>query len=356
MRKPRSRTLICHCPSSKPPRRMILNVRAPSLLLRARPTLRCSSLANSRACWPMRDSRSTPPRAKPPRKPFPPNAALRPMSGTSRVRPAASRFRIKSQRRSTTFATLGDTLEAKADDVQEQTSALLSAAQQNWQNHLAGELEAAQGRLQIAVDNAIAAAQGQGAESLNQHANAVLAQFQQEAETVQAGIRESTARAASESDSRLATLRDATQAHAERMEATLAHATEVLGRLELFPERVESAQQHALSAFQSQLDDVLKLHRNELHRRSDSLFEEISARIRSTFAQSSPNPVPKFGQQVESLVQPHLLQVEQGIHRMAGGRSMLDAATSLQQERIRVSADQAFAEAFANFSGKLGGI
>ena len=253
-------------------------------------------------------------------------------------------------------AALARTLQAKADEVQEQASAFLSAAQQNWQNHLAGELEAAQGRLQIAVDNAIAAAQGQGADSLNQHANTVLAQFQQEAETVQAGIRESTAQAASESDSRLATLRDATQAHAERMEATLSHATEVLGRLELFPERVEAAQQHALAAFQSQLDDVLSLHRNELHRRSDSLFEEISARIRATFDESSRNAVAEFGQQVESLVQPHLLQVEHGIHRMAGGRSMLDAATSLQQERIRVSADEAFAEALANFRGNLGGI
>jgi len=41
---------------------------------------------------------------------------------------------------------------------------------------------------------------------------------------------------------------------------------------------------------------------------------------------------------------------------MAGGRSMLDAATSLQQERIRTSADDAFAEALASFRGNLGGV
>jgi len=41
---------------------------------------------------------------------------------------------------------------------------------------------------------------------------------------------------------------------------------------------------------------------------------------------------------------------------MAGGRSMLDAATSLQQERIRVTADEAFAEALASFRGNLGGV
>src|SRR5260370_4861266 len=111
--------------------------------------------------------------------------------------------------------------------------------------------------------------------------------------------------------------------HVESTEATLAHDTEVLCRLELFPERVEASQQHAFAAFQSQLDDVLSLHRNELHRRSDSLFEEISARIRSTFDESSRNAVAEFGQQVESLVQPHLLQVEHGIHRMTGGLPML---------------------------------
>jgi hypothetical protein len=98
------------------------------------------------------------------------------------------------------------------------------------------------------------------------------------------------------------------------------------------------------------------LHRNELHRRSESLFEDISARIHATFEESSRQAAAQFGQQVESLVQPHLLHVEEGIHRMAGGRSMLDAATSLQQERIRVAADEAFAEALASFRGNLGSV
>jgi hypothetical protein len=253
-------------------------------------------------------------------------------------------------------AALAESLRARANEVQEQASAFLSTAQQNWQNHASGELEAALGRVQIAVDNAIAAAQVQAAESLNDHANAVLAQFQQEAERLQAAFRESAALVASESDLRLAALKDVTQAHAGRIEATLVRANEVVGRLELFPERVETAQQHALAGFQSQLDDILSLHRNELHRRSESLFEELNARIGDTFDESSHQAAAQFSQQVESLVQPHLLQVEQGIHRMAGGRSMLDAATSLQQERIRVTADEAFAEALASFRGNLGGV
>src|ERR1700737_3874617 len=253
-------------------------------------------------------------------------------------------------------AALAESLRAKVNEIQEQASAFLSTAQQNLQNHLAGELEAAQGRVQIAVDNAIAGAQVQAAGSLNDHANAVLAQFQEEAGRAQAGFRESAAIAASESDLRLAALKDVTQARAERIEAELGRAGEVLGRLELFPERVEAAQHHALAGFQSQLDDVLSLHRNELHRRSDALFEEINARIHGTFEESGRQAAAQFGQQVESLVQPHLLQVEQGIPRMAGGGWMLDAATSLQQERIRVTADEAFAEALASFRGNLGGV
>src|SRR6266446_6224803 len=51
---------------------------------------------------------------------------------------------------------LAESLRAQTNQIQEQASALLSTAQQTWQNYLAGEMEAAQGRVQIAVDNAIA--------------------------------------------------------------------------------------------------------------------------------------------------------------------------------------------------------
>ena len=247
-------------------------------------------------------------------------------------------------------------LRAQANDIEERTSATLSRTQDTWQNHLTGELEAAQGRVQIAVDNAIAGAQIQAADSLNAHASSVLAQFQHEVERLESGFRDTVNIVSSERDLHLSALRDAAHAEAEHVEATLARASEALAKLEHFPERIEAAQHHALAGFQSQLDDVLTLHRNELHRRSDSLFEEISARIHSTFNESSRQAAAQFAQQVESLVQPHLRQVDEGIHRMAGGRSMLDAATSLQQERIRATADEAFAEALASFRGNLGGI
>jgi hypothetical protein len=259
------------------------------------------------------------------------------------------------QHESATVETV-NSMRAIATEIQERASTFLSAAQQSWQNHLSGEVDAAQSRVQIAVDNAIVAAQVQAAESINDHANGVLQQFQLEAEQLQASFREAATVASSERDLHLSALRDVVRSEAHQIEATLARANEALAKLEHFPERIEAAQQNALTGFQSQLDDVLTLHRNELHRRSESLFEEISSRIHAQFGESSDRAAAQFGQQIESLVQPHLLQVEQGIQRMAGGRSMLDAATSLQQERIRNSADEAFADALASFRGNLGGV
>jgi hypothetical protein len=251
---------------------------------------------------------------------------------------------------------MAESLRAKANEIQDSASAAFSAAEENWRNHLVGELDAAQGRVQIAIYNAVVAAQVQAAESLNDHANTVFQQFQREAEQLQASFRDATNVASSERDLHLSALRDVVRAEAHHIEATLARASEALAKLEYFPERIETAQHNALTAFQSQLDDVLTLHRNELHRRSESLFEDISTRIHAQFEESSGRASAQFAQQVESLVQPQLLQVEQGIHRMAGGRSMLDAATSLQQERIRATADEAFAEALSNFRGNLGGV
>ena len=44
------------------------------------------------------------------------------------------------------------------------------------------------------------------------------------------------------------------------------------------------------------------------------------------------------------------------MQRLAGGRSLLDAALSLHQDRIRSSTDDAFAEALQQFHSNLGGI
>jgi hypothetical protein len=104
------------------------------------------------------------------------------------------------------------------------------------------------------------------------------------------------------------------------------------------------------------LDDVLSIHRNELHRRSEILFEEIHARIRSSFETANSEALEKFDEQVHSMVAPHVQQTEEAIHRLAGGRSLLDAAMTMQQDRIRASADEAFAESLSRFRENLGTV
>ena len=108
--------------------------------------------------------------------------------------------------------------------------------------------------------------------------------------------------------------------------------------------------------FQSQLDDVLTLHRNELHRQSGNLFEEIHKRIQSSFEAANSRALEKFEEQIASLVNPHVRQAEEAVHRLAGGRSLLDAAMTMQQDRIRASADDAFAESMARFRENLGSV
>jgi hypothetical protein len=56
------------------------------------------------------------------------------------------------------------------------------------------------------------------------------------------------------------------------------------------------------------------------------------------------------------MVEPHVSQTNEAIRRMAGGRSLLDASLTLQQDRIRGAADEAFAESLARFRENLGGV
>jgi hypothetical protein len=151
----------------------------------------------------------------------------------------------------------------------------------------------------------------------------------------------------------------AAEALAERtrqLEETLLRASQATERLEQYASRIETVQQQAIGGFQSQLDDVLSLHRNELHRQSDNLFEEIHARIRSSFEAANSQALEKFEQHVESMVRPHITATEEAVHRLAGGRSLLDAAMTMQQDRIRNSADEAFADSLARFRENLGSV
>ncbi len=209
------------------------------------------------------------------------------------------------------------------NDIQQQVGATFAEAQNALREKMAQELSGAQ---------------QQAAAALQEQANRLREELKQEA--------------ASQASSVAGSLGGKTK----ELEETLTRANQATERLQQFAGRIETVQQQAIGGFQSQLDDVLSLHRNELHRQSDALFEEIHTRIRSSFEAANSEALEKFEQHVESMVQPHITRTEEAVHRLAGGRSLLDAAMTMQQDRIRNSADEAFAESLARFRENLGTV
>ncbi len=229
-----------------------------------------------------------------------------------------------------------ETLSAAISEMQQQAAAAQQEAQNALREHLTQEVQVAQARWQEQLEQGVTAAQEKAADKLKHHAQELRKEVEEE------GLKQSNA------------ARESLEAEAKRLEETLVQAREATERLEQLPARIETVQQQAVAGFQSQLDDVLSLHRNELHRRSETLFEEIHTRIRSSFEVANSESLEKFDQQIQSMVAPHIQQTEEAVHRLAGGRSLLDAAMTMQQDRIRNSADDAFAESLARFRENLG--
>jgi hypothetical protein len=273
------------------------------------------------------------------------------------AREAATVAAAESARRSEALAAAErEALDRSAQEARAQLETALDSARTNWQSHLNAELEAAQGRWQSMLESGFNSAQTQAAATLADHSQKLVSQIQDESAKYSALARETAASTSSEVEHRLAALKDALEEQKKRLDQVLARAQEAILQLEHFSARVETAQQQALNGFQSQLDDVLSLHRNELHRRSGSLFDEINTRIRSTFEEASQQAVTRFDQQVESMVAPQIARTDEAIHRLAGGRSLLDAALAMQQDRVRAVADEAFAESLARFRNNLGSV
>jgi hypothetical protein len=249
---------------------------------------------------------------------------------------------------------LRESIASATREAQEAVGASLASAKQDWQSHLTGELEAAQTRGQISLDNAIAGAQERAANSLNERTNGLRGELQQEVERQSEVVRQAGAHARSDVERHAMNLRDSVSERIAQLEGSLARATEASERLEHFSSRLETTQQQAFNGFHSQIDDVLSLHRNELHRRSESIFEEIAARIKGAFEESNHQAVSRFTEQIESVVQPQIARTDEAMQRLAGGRSLLDAAVTLHQDRIRATTDEAFANALTEFRGNLG--
>src|SRR6266481_403574 len=247
-------------------------------------------------------------------------------------------------------------LRAAANEIQQQVTAALSSAQSFSHGQLASELESVQARWRAAVENTLAEAQDRAAGGLNEHARGLMTQLQDEMARHATAARESAAGTITEAEQRIAALRNALQEQTQRLESALTRAGETSQRLEQHSAQLENAQQQALAGLQAQLENVLNPHREEMQRRSEAILEEINARVRATFEEASRQAVAQFDRQVVEMVQPHLTRAEEAVHRLAGGRSLLDAALTLQQDRIRNSADEAFAESLARFRENLGSV
>ena len=274
----------------------------------------------------------------------------------ARVEAARNHVEDAARQREESATAQRESVELVGQNAQQQLASSLTAAQERWQSHLTGELEAAQTRWQIAVDNAFAGGQERAATVLNERANGLRSELHAEAERHAEAVRQAGVTVRSESEHHAGALRDSLNAQAAQMEGALARARDTAERLESFSARLETVQQQALGVFQSQVDDVLSLHRNELHRRSESIFEEIAARIRGAVEESRQEAVTQFSQQIQALVEPQISTTNEAMLRLAGGRSLLDAAVTLHQDRIRASTDEAFAEAMARFRGNLANV
>ena len=269
----------------------------------------------------------------------------------ARVESATQALEETAKRTEETASTQREALLAAAQEIQQQVTAALASTQSSLHGQLASELEAAQTRWQAAIESTLAEAQDRAAGGLNEHARGWMDQLQDEI-----ARRESASNAAIEAEQRLTALRDSLQEQTQRLESVLAVAGETSRRLEQHSAQLENAQQQALAGFQSNLENVLTPHREELHRRSEAIAEELNSKIRATFDEAGRQAVSQFEQQIKEVVQPQVTSAEEAVHRLAGSRSLLDAALTMQQDRIRDTADEAFAESLARFRENLGSV
>jgi hypothetical protein len=236
---------------------------------------------------------------------------------------AAARVEAIRQQAEEAAGAQKDSLGAVLNEIQEKVSASFAEAQTVMREQLAQEM---------------GFREQQTTTALEEHANRLREELKQE------GLAQS------------ASVMGALGEHAKQLEEALARANQATEHLEQYAVRIETVQQEAISGFQVQLGDLLSQHRNDLQRQSDTLFEEVYARIRGSFEAANSEALEKFEQHVESMVQPHITRTEEAVHRLAGGRSLLDAALTMQQDRIRNSADESFAESLARFRENLGTV
>lgn len=251
-----------------------------------------------------------------------------------------------------TEAAQKQSLQSAAGRMQEEIAGALDTAKTWWQGHLVAELDAAQSRWQEHLESGLAAAAERSAAILSETTAGAKAQVAEETNRQLAILRDHSG----EAEQRLVELRAAMHDQAHRLDSVLEHAQQAITQLEHFSTRIEAAQRQALEQFQAQLEEALSLHRTELHRRSETLLGQMDSRIHASFEEGARAALEQFARHVEAAVQPHIEKTDEAMHRLAGGRSLVDAALTAQQDRIRATADEAFAESLARFRENLGGV
>ena len=253
-----------------------------------------------------------------------------------------------------------ESLQAEAGAAREQIHSTAAEAKTALEQHVEQRLAGVQEQLQGSAEVAVTAAQERLAATLQEHSDRLIAQLRENvsAESTRHSeeLRQAAARTAAEVEQRLQQVREAAQSETGNLHGAIERANAAIQDLDQFLPRVASLQQQALAEFQSQLNDALSLHHNELQRQSDSLHEELSTRINLSFAAAAHDALARFDEEMRVAVEPHVNATNEAVHRLAGGRSMLDAALTLQQDRIRNTADEAFAESLARFRDNLGTV
>src|SRR5271165_2769486 len=184
-------------------------------------------------------------------------------------------------------------------EIQERVSGSVAEAHNSIREQLVRELEPAKASLL-----------GQAEVTLREQHQKATNELQEKARNLREEILE-------EGRKQSAAVQAALEAQSKQLEETLAQANQARERLEQYAGRIETVQQQAISGFQAQLDDVLTLHRNELHRQSGNLFEEIHKRIQSSFETANSLALQKFEEQIASMVSPHVRLAEEAVQRLA---------------------------------------
>ncbi len=178
-------------------------------------------------------------------------------------------------------------LRSAGEEIQREVMATLSSAHMEWESHVAKEMEAAQARWQSTIETSLPGAQDRAVAEIEERGRELFSRLREEAATHGTALKEQAAGAAGEMERRITTLRESLQEALERLEFTLAKANESSTTLDHFSSRLGVLHEQALVGFHTQLDDVLSLHRNEQHRRSESVFEEMDARVKTAFEEAS---------------------------------------------------------------------